>query len=83
VESRFDYFRLADHPGDIANFIKTFTAARDQTVGHAEYQMGARSLDGWIVEAAFLAEHGIFWRFNPGAESRPSPPDQKQGEHNG
>jgi hypothetical protein len=47
------------------------------TVGHAEYRMGARSLDGWIVEAAFLAEHGIFWRFNPNPESRPSPPDQK------
>src|SRR5207247_7154622 len=42
------------------------------TVGHAEYRKGA--LTGWlIVEAAFLAEHGIFWRFNPGAESRPSP----------
>ena len=36
-----------------------------------------------IVEAAFLAQHGVFRRFNPGAERWPSPPDQKQGEHNG
>ena len=28
-----------------------------------------------VVEPAFLAEHGVFWRFNPDAESWPSPPD--------
>jgi len=36
-----------------------------------------------IVEAAFLAKHGVFWRLNPGAKSRPTPPAYKQGEHNG
>jgi hypothetical protein len=36
-----------------------------------------------IVEAAFLTEHGVFGRLNPNAESWPSPPDQKQSEHNG
>jgi hypothetical protein len=36
----------------------------------------------FIVEAAFLSEHGVFRRLNPNAEGRPSPPDQKQGEHN-
>ena len=36
-----------------------------------------------IIEAAFLAKHGIFRRLNPGAERRPSPPDQKQCEHDG
>lgn len=36
-----------------------------------------------IVEAALLAEHGVFRRLNPGAERWPSPPDQKQGERNG
>src|SRR2546429_9751973 len=41
-----------------------------------------RSLE-LMVKAAFLAEHGVFRRLNPGAERWPSPPDQKQGEHNG
>jgi hypothetical protein len=32
------------------------------------------------VEAAFLAEHGVFQRLNPNAESLPPPPSQKQRE---
>src|SRR6266404_4992517 len=36
-----------------------------------------------VVEPTFLAEHGVFRRLNPGTESWPSPPDQKQDEHNG
>ena len=32
------------------------------------------------VKSAFLAEHGVFRRLNPNAESRPSPPDQKQSD---
>ncbi len=35
-----------------------------------------------VVEPAFLAEHEVFRRLNPRAESWPSPPDQKQDEHN-
>src|ERR1700682_963215 len=35
-----------------------------------------------VVKAAFLAKHGVFRRLNPGAESRPAPPNQKQSEHN-
>jgi hypothetical protein len=47
------------------------------------------AIDDWfisdsvpLIKAAFLAQHGVFRRFNPGAERWPSPPDQKQGEHN-
>jgi hypothetical protein len=47
-----------------------------------EFVPGPRS-GPLIVEAAFLTEHGIFWCFNPNAESWPSPPDQKHREHNG
>jgi hypothetical protein len=47
-----------------------------------EFAAGSRSRT-LIVEAAFLVEHGVFRRLNRNAESRPSPPDQKQSEHNG
>ena len=45
------------------------------------FALGPRSLE-LIVKPAFLAEHGVFRRLNPHAESWPSPPNQKQGEHN-
>jgi hypothetical protein len=45
--SRFDNFRVADHPGDIANFIKTFTAAGDQYRRPRGVSDG-RALTGWL-----------------------------------
>ncbi len=47
-----------------------------------EFVPGPRSRH-LIVEAAFLAQHGVFRRLNPGAESRPTPPNEEHGEHNG
>src|SRR5712664_1930039 len=34
-----------------------------------------------VDEAAFLMEHRVFRRFNPSAESWPSPPNHKKSEH--
>jgi hypothetical protein len=36
-----------------------------------------------IVKTVFLPKHRVFWRLDPNAEDRPSPPHQKQRKQNG
>jgi hypothetical protein len=73
---------MVDDP-DIANFIKTFTGPS------GPISSAARSIRWARAHRIFDRRSGIpggalnTWRFNPGAESRPSPPNQKQGENNG
>src|ERR1700687_998308 len=52
------------------------------SMSHKSCGAGGCASDVAVVKAPFLAKHGVFRRLNPGAESRPTPPNQKQSEHN-